>query len=45
MSPEEIRDAFSLSKKAFKRAIGRLLADRRVQLDTEGTVRLLAKRR
>ncbi len=42
MSPDEIRDTFSLSKKAFKRAIGRLLADRRVQLDTEGTVRLVA---
>ena len=42
MSPEEIRDTFSLSKKAFKRAIGRLLTDRRVQLDTEGAVRLVA---
>ncbi len=44
MSPDEIRDAFSLSKKAFKRALGRLLAERRVQLDAEGAVRLIAAR-
>lgn len=39
-SPEEIRELFGLSKKAFKRAIGRLLKERAVQLDADGYVRL-----
>ncbi len=35
-SPEEIRDLFGLSKKAFKRAVGQLLRDRAVDVDDEG---------
>lgn len=35
-SPEEIRKAFGLSKKAFKRAAGRLLKERAVTIDDEG---------
>lgn len=36
--PELIRDVFGLSKKAFKRAVGRLLRDGRVTLDRDGMV-------
>jgi uncharacterized protein len=39
-SPEQIRRLFGLSKKAFKRAIGRLLKQGTVQLDERGRVRL-----
>lgn len=35
-SPDDIRDAFGLSKKAFKRAAGRLLRERSVTIDDEG---------
>ncbi len=35
-SPDEIRSIFGLSKKAFKRAVGRLLKHRAVQIDDEG---------
>jgi predicted RNA-binding protein (virulence factor B family) len=35
-SPAEIRGAFGLSKKAFKRAVGRLLKTGRATLDREG---------
>jgi uncharacterized protein len=35
-SPEQIRVLFGLSKKAFKRAVGRLLKERAVALDGEG---------
>lgn len=35
-SPEELRALFGLSKKAFKRAAGRLLKQRLVELDGEG---------
>lgn len=35
-SPEEILTAFGLSKKAFKRAVGHLLAERAVTVDGEG---------
>ncbi len=35
-SPEEIRALFGLSKKAFKRAVGRLLRERAVDHDREG---------
>ncbi len=35
-SPEEIRRLFGLSKKAFKRAAGRLLKERRVTIDDDG---------
>ena len=37
-SPEEIRALFGLSKKAFKRAVGRLLKQRAVAIDGEGFV-------
>jgi uncharacterized protein len=37
-SPEEIRRLFGLSKKAFKRAVGRLLKERAVAIDAEGCV-------
>ena len=37
-SPEEIRTLFGLSKKAFKRALGRLLKEGAVTLDADGTV-------
>lgn len=35
-SPEEIRALFGLSKKAFKRAVGRLLKERAVTIGSEG---------
>ncbi len=35
-SPEEIRDAFGVSKKAFKQALGSLYRDRRILLEPEG---------
>lgn len=35
-SPEEIRTFFGLSKKAFKRAVGLLLKQRRVRFDDQG---------
>ncbi len=35
-SPDEIRARFGLSKKAFKRAVGRLLKDRVVAIDEHG---------
>ncbi len=35
-SPATIRELFGLSKKAFKRAVGRLLKDRTVQVDDRG---------
>lgn len=38
-SPEAIRALFGLSKKAFKRAVGRLLKEGAVELDERGTVR------
>lgn len=37
-SPDEIRALFGLSKKAFKRAVGRLLKERAVAMDSEGCV-------
>lgn len=37
-SPEVLRDLFGLSKKAFKRAVGRLLKERAVRIDADGTV-------
>ena len=37
-SPETIRGLFGLSKKAFKRAVGRLLKDRAVVIDDQGCV-------
>jgi predicted RNA-binding protein (virulence factor B family) len=37
-SPEEIRRLFGLSKKAFKRAVGTLLKQRKVQIDAAGFV-------
>lgn len=38
-SPEEIRARFGLSRKAFKRAVGRLLREHRVEIDGDGMVR------
>ncbi len=35
-SPEEIRQAFGLSKKAFKRAVGRLLKERSIAIGEDG---------
>jgi predicted RNA-binding protein (virulence factor B family) len=35
-SPEQIRQLFGLSKKAFKRAVGRLLKQGQVTLDSHG---------
>ncbi|MEZ4402528.1 MAG: S1-like domain-containing RNA-binding protein [Kofleriaceae bacterium] len=37
-SPDEIRARFGLSKKAFKRAVGRLLKERAVTIDADGYV-------
>jgi predicted RNA-binding protein (virulence factor B family) len=37
-SPEEIRACFGLSKKAFKRAVGRLLKTNAVTIDRDGFV-------
>jgi predicted RNA-binding protein (virulence factor B family) len=34
--PEEIRDAFGLSKKAFKQAIGALYKDRLIRIEPDG---------
>jgi uncharacterized protein len=42
-SPDTIRAVFGLSKKAFKRAVGRLLKAGTVTLDDRGTVKLAAK--
>ena len=39
--PEQIRALFGLSKKAFKRAVGRLLKQRLVDIDDQGYVRVL----
>jgi predicted RNA-binding protein (virulence factor B family) len=36
-TPEAIRAAFGLSKKAFKRAAGRLLKDRAIEVDADGS--------
>lgn len=40
-SPEEIRKRFGLSKKAWKRAVGRLLRERKIEIDARGIVRPL----
>ena len=39
-SPAEIRTVFGLSKKAFKRAVGRLLKSEAVELDADGWLKL-----
>lgn len=39
-SPDEIRSAFGISKKAFKRAVGRLLKERSVAIDPDGMLAL-----
>ncbi len=36
--PEALRAVFGLSKKAFKRAVGRLLKERKVEIDADGHV-------
>lgn len=43
-SPEEIRRTFGLSKKAFKRAVGRLLKTRALAFDREGMLVVVATR-
>jgi predicted RNA-binding protein (virulence factor B family) len=45
MSPDDIRARFALSKKAFKRAIGRLLKERTIAIAPDGTVALAASAR
>jgi predicted RNA-binding protein (virulence factor B family) len=42
-SPEQIRTFFGLSKKAFKRAAGRLLREGVIDIDTQGHLRLIKK--
>ena len=42
-TPQAIRTAFGLSKKAFKRAAGRLLKQRRVNIDSRGLVVVVKK--
>jgi uncharacterized protein len=42
-SPGEIRAIFGLSKKAFKRAVGKLLRDRRVSMNADDTFALVSK--
>jgi uncharacterized protein len=39
-TPEEIRDLFGLSKKAFKRAVGRLLKEDAITIDDAGELKL-----
>jgi predicted RNA-binding protein (virulence factor B family) len=43
-SPDEIRDAFGISKKAFKRAVGRLLKERAVTIGPDGRLALAPQR-
>lgn len=40
-SPDEIRNAFGISKKAFKRAVGRLLKERAVTIGPDGLLTLV----
>jgi predicted RNA-binding protein (virulence factor B family) len=42
-SPDEIRRLFGLSKKAFKRAAGRLLKERAVSIDEAGLLKRIPK--
>jgi len=42
-SPDEIRAAFGLSKKAFKRAVGHLLKQKEVSIGPDGVVRVLPR--
>ena len=43
-SPEEIRALFGLSKKAFKRAVGRLFKERKITIDDAGFIRPVTSR-
>lgn len=43
-SPEEIRRLFGSSKKAFKRAVGHLLKQRKIEIDSAGFVVVLGRR-
>lgn len=43
-SPEELRATFGLSKKAFKRAVGRLLKERAVTIEADGVIRPVRKK-
>ncbi|MBX3206065.1 MAG: nucleic acid-binding protein [Labilithrix sp.] len=44
-SPDDIRDVFGISKKAFKRAVGRLLKERSVVVGPDGTLVVATPRR
>ena len=44
-SPDEIREQLGLSKKAFKRAVGRLLQNKQVTIDENRFVVLSAQRK
>jgi predicted RNA-binding protein (virulence factor B family) len=44
-SPERIRELLGISKKAFKRAAGRLLKDGRAEIDPDGLLRARAEAR
>ncbi len=44
-SPEQIRRVFGISKKAFKRAVGRLLKEGRIETDPRGALRARAPKR
>ena len=43
-SPEQLRDQFGLSKKAFKRAVGRLLREGAIDVSPDGSLRRLRPR-
>jgi hypothetical protein len=42
-SPDDIRALFGVSKKAFKRAVGRLLKDKVVTIDDQGLLVLVPR--
>ena len=42
--PEEIRDAFGVSKKAFKQAIGALYKDRLIRIEPDGAIRYTGRK-
>ncbi|MFW5740932.1 MAG: nucleic acid-binding protein, partial [Myxococcota bacterium] len=44
-SPERIRACFGMSKKAFKRALGLLLKEKRIAFDPDGNVVIPSRRR
>jgi predicted RNA-binding protein (virulence factor B family) len=44
-SPAQVRALFGMSKKAFKRAVGLLLREGKVDFDEDGNLRVVARRR